>query len=130
MLACNGGGRYSLRYGKMENFVRRIEFTDVDGREYCWGGKSKNVSEGPAFQKMMLGSEGTLGFITGVYLSCVPALPDVQLLRFAHEDFFSLLPLIPTLLKMRPLFMEMADNNALRFSSAAEESVIWVLNRR
>jgi FAD/FMN-containing dehydrogenase len=126
MLACNGGGPYSLRYGKMDNFVKGMEFTDVNGRNYSWGGQSKKVSEGPAFHKMFIGSEGTLGFISGVYLACVAPLPELQLLRIAHSDFFALLPLLPTLLKMNPLFLEMAEMSALRFSSGVEESVIWV----
>jgi glycolate oxidase len=126
MVACNGGGPFSLRYGKIENFVKGIEMVDVLGNIRNWGTFSKKVSEGPPFHKIMVGSEGTLGFITGVILQAVPPPASTTLMRIAHKDFFALLPLLPVLLKMNPLFLEMADREALQFSSKAEESVIWV----
>jgi glycolate oxidase len=126
MIACNGGGHYSLRYGKIDNFVKGIEMVDVSGNVRKWGSISKKVSEGPSFHKILIGSEGTLGFISGAYMQAIAPVQATNLMRIAHKDFFALLPLIPVLLKMNPLFLEMADNKALQFSSKAEESVIWV----
>jgi glycolate oxidase len=125
MIACNGGGPYSLKYGKIGNLVREIEVVGVNGEILNFGSVCKKISEGPDFSKLFMGSEGTLGFISKATLSCVK-LPEIKLYRISHPSFSYLLSSISVFLRYNPVYLEMAEPDALRFSSKADESVIWL----
>lgn len=125
MIACNGGGPYSLRYGKIGHFIRGIQVVKVDGTKLKLGSQCKKLSEGPDFTKLFIGSEGTLGFISEAILSCVH-IPQIDLYRISHNSFSLLTEHITDFLQCNPLYLEMADADALRFSSKVNESVIWL----
>ena len=125
MVACNGGGPLSLKYGKMAHWILGVDIVKPNGEEHRWGGPCTKVSEGCDWKSLIVGSEGTLGIITRVILRCAPSLPSLHHYRFASDDFFALLPLIPSLLQRDAYLIEIADEPALRFSSQAPESVLW-----
>lgn len=125
MIACNGGGSFSFRYGKIGNFVRALEVITVNAQLLNFGSVCKKLSEGPDFTKIFIGSEGSLGFLSCAVLQCA-RIPEIELYRIAHSSFFELAGAISNFLQYNPLYLEMAEPDALRFSSGAQESVIWL----
>jgi FAD/FMN-containing dehydrogenase len=125
MIAFNGGGPYSLKYGKIGSFVKELEIITTSGSTCNFGSECKKISEGPDFTKLFIGSEGTIGFISKATLSCV-RLPKMELLRISHPAFSDLTNAISDFLMYDPIYLEMAEPDALKFSSKVKESVVWL----
>jgi alkyldihydroxyacetonephosphate synthase len=67
-VATRASGQFSTAYGNIEDMVLAIEAVLPDGTLVVLG-KGPRASAGPDLRALMLGSEGTLGVITGVTLS-------------------------------------------------------------
>ena len=82
-VACRGAGQYSTRYGKIEDMVVGLEVALADGRLVRTGG-SPAAAVGPDLTQLFVGSEGTLGVITRVWLRAhpVPAVQRTAAFRF------------------------------------------------
>ena len=63
-LACRGAGQMSTRYGKIEDMVVGLDVALADGRRITTGGAPR-AAVGPDLNQVFVGSEGTLGVITG-----------------------------------------------------------------
>ena len=126
LVACNGGGPMSLKYGKIGNYVLGLELVIANGERINVGGTLTKNSEGVDFTKLFVGSEGTLGIITSVFLQCVPKIQEIYYYRIAADSFEEIVDLIPTLLKYAPYLLETAEKEALKFTSKVNESVIWL----
>ncbi|MEY4081546.1 MAG: hypothetical protein RL430_1976 [Actinomycetota bacterium] len=85
-VACRGAGQYSTRYGKIEDIVHALEVVMADGTVMRTGGAPAGAV-GPDLSQLILGSEGTLGVVTRVWLRTHP-LPEVE--RRAAYSFASL----------------------------------------
>jgi alkyldihydroxyacetonephosphate synthase len=66
-LACRSAGQYSTRYGKIEDMVVGLDVALADGRVVHTGGAPR-AAVGPDLTQLFVGSEGTLGVITGARL--------------------------------------------------------------
>jgi alkyldihydroxyacetonephosphate synthase len=66
-LACRSAGQFSNRYGKIEDIVVGLDVTLADGRQITTGGVPRQAV-GPDLNQVFVGSEGTLGVITGARL--------------------------------------------------------------
>jgi alkyldihydroxyacetonephosphate synthase len=71
-LACRGAGQLSTRYGKIEDMVLGLDVVLADGRIVHTGGAPR-AAVGPDLNQLFVGSEGTLGVITGARLRVHPA---------------------------------------------------------
>jgi alkyldihydroxyacetonephosphate synthase len=67
-IATRASGQFSTAYGNIEDIVHSIEAVLPDG-ELVVLGRGPRASAGPDLRHIMLGSEGTLGVITGVTFS-------------------------------------------------------------
>jgi glycolate oxidase len=71
-VATNAGGARAYKYGVTGDYVRGIEAVLADGSIIRYGGKlHKNVT-GYDLNKLLVGSEGTLGIITEITFKLVP----------------------------------------------------------
>ncbi len=73
-LACRGAGQMSTRYGKIEDMVVGLDVVLADGRAVHTGGAPR-AAVGPDLTQLFVGSEGTLGIITGARLRVHPVPP-------------------------------------------------------
>ena len=71
-LACRSAGQLSTRYGKIEDMVLGLDVVLADGRMVHTGGAPR-AAVGPDLTQLFVGSEGTLGVITGARLRVHPA---------------------------------------------------------
>ncbi|NDC11002.1 MAG: FAD-binding oxidoreductase [Actinobacteria bacterium] len=73
-VACHGAGQFSTRYGKIHDMVVGLEVVLADGSVIRTGG-APAAAHGPDVSAMFIGSEGTLGVVTRVWLRAHEVAP-------------------------------------------------------
>lgn len=71
-ISTNAGGMRAVKYGVTRDYVRGLEVVLPNGQVVEMGGKVVKNSSGYALKDLMVGSEGTLGFITKATLKLLP----------------------------------------------------------
>jgi alkyldihydroxyacetonephosphate synthase len=85
-LACRGAGQLSTRYGKIEDIVTGLDVVLADGRTIHTGGAPR-AAVGPDLTQLFVGSEGTLGVITGARLRAHPLPPAERRAAYGYAEF-------------------------------------------
>jgi alkyldihydroxyacetonephosphate synthase len=85
-LACRSAGQFSNRYGKIEDIVVGLDVVLADGRQIRTGGVPRQAV-GPDLNQVFVGSEGTLGIITGARLKVHDAPRHEDKSAWAFTDF-------------------------------------------
>ena len=81
-VATRASGQFSTAYGNIEDIVYSIDVVLPDG-SFVTLGKGPRASAGPDLRHLIMGSEGTLGVITGVTLSLRRAAESQSLTAFS-----------------------------------------------
>ncbi len=97
-VACRGAGQFSTRYGKIEQMVVGLEVALADGSLIRTGGFPAGA-QGPDLSQLFVGSEGTLGVITRVWLKAHPAPSSEQRAAFSFATFEAGLEACRTILR-------------------------------
>jgi len=88
-VATNAGGPHALKYGTTGSWVTGVEAVVAPGDVVRFGGPYRKDVSGYDLRGLLIGSEGTLGVITAVWLRFVPrpeeSLPVVALYPGAVE---------------------------------------------
>jgi glycolate oxidase len=74
-VAENAGGPRAIKYGVTKDYVLGLEAVLPDGRTFSTGGKTYKGVVGYDLTRLLVGSEGTLGIITKIFLKALP-LPE------------------------------------------------------
>ncbi|KAI5966034.1 DLD2 [Candida margitis] len=86
-VACNAGGLRLLRYGSLHGSVLGLEAVLPDGTIYDSMHSLRKDNTGYDLKQLFIGSEGTLGIITGVSILC-PSRPQATNVAFlAVKDY-------------------------------------------
>ncbi len=85
-LACRSAGQLSTRYGKIEDMVLGLDVVLADGRAISTGGAPR-AAVGPDLTQLFVGSEGTLGIITGARLRLHPAPAHERRAAYSFASF-------------------------------------------
>ncbi|MCX7621174.1 MAG: FAD-binding oxidoreductase [Acidimicrobiales bacterium] len=85
-LACRSAGQLSTRYGKIEDMVIGLDVALADGTAITTGGNARQAV-GPDLNQLFVGSEGTLGIITGARLRVHPAPVHEERAAFGFATF-------------------------------------------
>jgi alkyldihydroxyacetonephosphate synthase len=87
-VACRGAGQYSTRYGKIDQMVVGVEVVLADGT-ILQTGHGPAAAMGPDLTHLFLGSEGTLGVVTRVWLRAHPVPTHERRAAYTFPDFES-----------------------------------------
>lgn len=71
-ISTNAGGMRAVKYGVTRDFVRGLEVVLADGTIMELGGKVVKNSSGYDLKDLIIGSEGTLAFVTKAILKLLP----------------------------------------------------------
>ena len=71
-ISTNAGGMTAVKYGVTRDYVRALEVVLADGTVMQLGGKVVKNSSGYDLKDMVIGSEGTLAFVTKAVLKLLP----------------------------------------------------------
>jgi glycolate oxidase len=74
-VAENAGGPRAIKYGVTKDYVLGLETVLADGRVLMTGGKNYKNVVGYDLTRLLVGSEGTLGIVTKIFLKILP-LPE------------------------------------------------------
>jgi alkyldihydroxyacetonephosphate synthase len=85
-LACRSAGQLSTRYGKIEDMVVGLDVVLADGRVVHTGGAPR-AAVGPDLTQVFVGSEGTLGVITGARVRVHPAPTYFRDAAYGYASF-------------------------------------------
>jgi alkyldihydroxyacetonephosphate synthase len=85
-LACRSAGQLSTRYGKIEDMVLGLHVVLADGRTITTGGAPR-AAVGPDLTQLFVGSEGTLGIITGARLRLHPVPAHERRAAYSFASF-------------------------------------------
>jgi alkyldihydroxyacetonephosphate synthase len=127
-VATRASGQFSTAYGAIEDMVHSIEAVLPDGSLVVLG-RGPRASAGPDLRALMLGSEGTLGVITGVTLSLRRAAEARALSVFELPDMASGFTLQRTIVQSgwTPPVMRQYDRRESRRMNAREGVCLLLL---
>jgi len=140
MVATNAAGPRTVRYGSVRRWVEALEVVEANGetRTVRRGGgtrypladsqhlsfpKTRKNSSGYALDRfaesgdeldLLVGSEGTLAFITAVHWRLDPIPPDIAGVALGFADLAGLADAVPFLLSLNPSAVELLDASLLR----------------
>ncbi|MFW6353190.1 MAG: FAD-binding oxidoreductase [Verrucomicrobiota bacterium] len=130
-LACNAGGLRGAKYGVTRDYVLGLEGFLPTGEFVRWGSNLRKFASGYNIRDLWIGSEGTLGVITGAILKLLPAPParTTLLASFAHEQ--AALETVRAILgaHMNPSILEFLDAatvGCFRTAPAGHEAPEWL----
>lgn len=87
-VATNAGGMRAVKYGVTRDYVLQLELVTVNGEILTLGANTRKNAAGLNLQKIVVGSEGTLGVITKITLKLLP-LPESTLSAILAYDSLS-----------------------------------------
>ncbi|MEO5975307.1 MAG: FAD-binding oxidoreductase [Ilumatobacteraceae bacterium] len=85
-VACRGAGQFSTRYGKIEDMVIGLEIVLADGSVITTGGSPASAI-GPDLTSIFVGSEGTLGIVTRIWLRAHPVPVHERKATYSFQSF-------------------------------------------
>lgn len=114
-IATNAGGPRALKYGVTHNYVWGLDIVLSGGRTIRTGRLSIKGVAGLDLTSLLVGSEGTLGFITRAVLHIIPSPADVQTAWLFFSDPMSASSAATAIFAagIRPRVMELVDKVAL-----------------
>ncbi len=116
----NAGGMRAVRYGVTRDYILGMDVALADGTLLHLGGKTVKTSSGYSLIDLMVGSEGTLGFLTGLTVKLIPE-PKVNLsLLIPFDDLEKCIKAVPEILSCgcEPTAVEFMEREVI---SCAEE---------
>lgn len=111
-IACKAAGQFSTKYGKIEDIIISLKGVLADGTIIS----SKPVprtSTGPSVERLLLGSEGTLGIITEASVKIWPYPEKKILASFLFPDLNSSLESVRKIMRknLYPAVIRIYDEN-------------------
>ena len=124
-IATNAGGPHTFKYGVTGTWVTGLEVALAPGELVRIGGRARKDVAGYDLRSLLIGSEGTLGILTGAWLKLLPApavaLPVVGLYRDADAGCDALEAALAS--GVVPAALEFLDAGALSASLGALQAV-------
>ena len=115
-IATNAGGNKAVKYGTTREQVYAIKVVTAKGDIVDLGARLAKKSTGYALEKLIIGSEGTLGIVTEATLKLQPKPPYTADLLAIFTDIDVALSLPNKVIKagIKPMSIEYMDNNCVQ----------------
>lgn len=115
-VATNAGGNRAVKYGVTREQVMGLEVVTPSGEVVTLGGKIRKNASGYMLMHLYIGSEGTLGIITKIWVKLV-ALPKYQMdLLAVFDNLDDAIALTPKVMNagITPVCVEFMDNESIK----------------
>ena len=115
-LACNAGGLRGAKYGVTRDYVLSLEGCLPTGEFVRWGAPLRKFVAGYNLRDLWIGSEGTLGVITGAAVRLLPAPTEQATALLAFASGTAALEGVRRILRTRriPSILEFLDRPSVR----------------
>ena len=120
-IACNAGGMRCLKYGVTRDYVVALRGYLPTGEAVTFGRDVKKFATGYNLRDLWIGSEGTLGVVTGATLRLIPNPGAVWSLLAAFPDERTALDAVREAVEggLGPAILEFLDRPSVRGAEAA-----------
>ncbi len=123
-VANNGSGKRGLKYGTIRNYVVGMNVVLPDGKIVRMPGETHRV---PGLSsQLFIGSEGTLGVITGVYLRALPAPESSVTYLIRFDSLNEMLDGLRKILRCLPDAVEYIDERCASLIGLQESHYLAV----
>ena len=102
-ISTNAGGMRAVKYGVTRDFVRGLEVVLADGTILELGGKVVKNSSGYDLKDLIIGSEGTLAFITKAILKLLPLPQKAVSLLVPFPSLAQAIGTVPLIVKSKAI---------------------------
>jgi len=115
-VAENAGGLRGLKYGVTKDYVMGVHFFDTDGELIKAGGRTVKCVTGLNLTGLMVGSEGTLGVLSEIFLKLVPPPAAAKSMMAIFDDVEAASQTVAAIIaaKIVPATLEFMDNFTIR----------------
>jgi glycolate oxidase len=119
-IAENSGGPKAVKYGVTKDFVLNLEIVLADGTIMWTGANVLKNATGYNLTQLVVGSEGTLAFVTKIVLKLIPHPTHTLLMLVPFFDAALACEAVAAIFNagMTPSGMEFMEHNALKWSQA------------
>lgn len=120
-VAENAGGGRAVKYGVTGRYIYGLEVVTPTGEIVHLGGKTMKDVTGYDLIHLMVGSEGTLGIFTKIYIKLIPLPQENVNLLVLFKDIESAIKLVPKIMtfgRIIPASIEFMDE--LSFKTSCE----------
>jgi glycolate oxidase len=126
-IACNAGGMRGAKYGVTRDFVLALRGFLPTGDYVEWGGHYRKFACGYNVRDLWIGSEGTLGVVTGAVLKLLPKPESRWTMLGVFADERAALKGVRTLLATRvfPSIVEFLDHHSVHCAERATNSLFF-----
>lgn len=97
----NAGGMRAVKYGVTRDYVRGLEVVLASGDVIEVGGKVVKNSSGYSLKDLIVGSEGTLAFVTKAILKLLPLPKKAISLLIPFDDLATAIETVPVIIKSK-----------------------------
>ena len=119
-VATNAGGSKVIKYGNTGHHILGLEVVMPDGEIIEYGGKRRKDSSGYNLLHLFIGSEGTLGIFTKIYVNLIPQPGKVVDLLVPFESIEKAIENVAPLMretKVLPSAIEFIDKESIKYTS-------------
>ncbi|ABZ85145.1 fad/fmn-containing dehydrogenase [Heliomicrobium modesticaldum Ice1] len=115
-VATNAGGNKAVKYGVTSRHIYGLEIVMPDGEIVTFGGKNVKDVTGYDIVHLMVGSEGTLGIVTKVWLKLMPLPKYVADLLIPFADMQTAIKVVPKIMTagIIPTCLEFMDSLSIK----------------
>ncbi len=99
----NAGGMRAVKYGVTRDYVRALDVVLANGECVTFGAKVAKNSSGYSLRDLMVGSEGTLGIVTGMTLRLVPLPRRTISLLVPFSDMEACIGIVPEIIRTKTI---------------------------
>ncbi|MBP7636823.1 MAG: FAD-binding protein, partial [Kiritimatiellae bacterium] len=100
-ISTNAGGMRAVKYGVTRDYVRGLEVVLASGDVIEVGGKIVKNSSGYGVKDLIVGSEGTLGFVTKAILKLLPLPKKAISLLVPFDDLATAIETVPVIIRSK-----------------------------